>query len=435
MSNIYKFNISDIHNINLLPSNTTDTPYFIEVQDVDHISNINNKLKSLNRYVVILFKNNTICSTLNLSNVFNGCVKLVSIDVSPFINSTNTSFMFEGCTNLKFVKNCKFNKTTNAQGMFKDCTSLQYIDWLDENFKAATNTDTMFKNCSALTNTINLSDFSVSTSATDMFTGCTSLKRVNYLEGTKAILLNSIPSSVEKKLNKVNYIKFITTETLKEFVKKAKAQIDIIANKITNLNTTCTTNNSNYNNRLNEYNINKNTYDQAVAKLATAETKYGELENLVNARKTEETTVLEQISTEETKASELETKISTKNAEIETEETKMQTVSAKVEETLKEVSFQQQANNEKDYQMSNWNSLNLSKLEEREEYLIDKQNEYNSIKSEYNSKKSTPTLKSAELETAKNTCEDFLNKKVPYNLDTTVAPVRGYFVSYSGLTP
>ena len=116
----------------------------------------------------------------NMSNMFSGCLKLTSLDVSKFntVNVTTMSRMFSGCTNLTSLDVTKFNtaNVSDMSEMFTGCTNLTSLDVTKFNTANVTNMNSMFYNCSKLTsldvtkfNTAKVSDMS------RMFSSCTNL--------------------------------------------------------------------------------------------------------------------------------------------------------------------------------------------------------------------------------------------------------------------
>ena len=157
----------------------------------------------------------------NMSNMFSGCLKLTSLDVSKFntanvTNMTNmfarcsaltsldvTNFntekvsgmssMFSGCTNLTSLDVTKFNTANvlDMSYMFSGCTNLTSLDVTKFNTANVLDMSYMFSGCTNLTsldvtkfNTANVSDMS------DMFSGCTNLTSLDVTKFNTANVLD-----------------------------------------------------------------------------------------------------------------------------------------------------------------------------------------------------------------------------------------------------
>ena len=98
----------------------------------------------------------------NMSNMFSGCQKLSSLDLSKFntANVTNMSRMFYGCQKLSSLDHSKFNteKVTDMSSMFEDCLELSSLDLSNFNTKEVKQMNNMFWGCSALSS-LDLSNF------------------------------------------------------------------------------------------------------------------------------------------------------------------------------------------------------------------------------------------------------------------------------------
>jgi surface protein len=114
----------------------------------------------------------------NARFMFYGCSKLDSIDTTAFINVTDASSMFSGCKKLASVDTAAFTKVTNASSMFSDCTSLVSID--KATFKNVTSAGGMFSYCTSLAS-IDMSSFNNVTDSSRMFYHCTKLTSVDLI--------------------------------------------------------------------------------------------------------------------------------------------------------------------------------------------------------------------------------------------------------------
>ena len=145
-----------------------------------------------------------------MNNMFYGCSKITSLDVSHFITSnvTDMSGLFSGCYNLpsldlrnfdtskvtdmsdmfnqqmahlsklKSINVSSFNtsKVTNMSGMFSNCQLLETLDVSNFDTKEVTNMNNMFNSCESLTE-LNVSGFNTSkvTNMGEMFYGCSKI--------------------------------------------------------------------------------------------------------------------------------------------------------------------------------------------------------------------------------------------------------------------
>lgn len=116
----------------------------------------------------------------NSINMFGGCVKLTSIDLSHFDTSevVKAQYMFYACSSLTAlnVSNFDTSKIADMSCMFSDCFSLTSLDVSNFDTSNVTNMRSMFRDCSALTS-LDLSNFDTSNVADIdfMFSGCYSL--------------------------------------------------------------------------------------------------------------------------------------------------------------------------------------------------------------------------------------------------------------------
>ena len=123
-------------------------------------------------------------SVTSMSNMFNGCTSLESLDLSSFNTSNVTTMrqMFNDCTSLKSLDLSNFN-TSNVEtmeAMFNGCTSLKSLDLSSFNTSNVTTMFNMFSGCNNLAE-LNLSSFNTSnvTTMQAMFNGCKVLKSLN----------------------------------------------------------------------------------------------------------------------------------------------------------------------------------------------------------------------------------------------------------------
>ena len=155
----------------------------------------------------------------DMSNMFNSCSKLTSLDLSSFntSNVTNMGYMFSDCSSLTSLDLSNFNtsKVNDIGTMFYQCSSLTSLDLSSFDTSKVTNTEYMFYYCSSLTS-LDLSNWDTSNvnSTTSMFSGCRSLTDVYItVEATLNKLTNNlteqgdsyIPSSATIHYNDIDY--------------------------------------------------------------------------------------------------------------------------------------------------------------------------------------------------------------------------------------
>lgn len=116
----------------------------------------------------------------NMANMFLGCNKLTSLDVSHFDTSkvTDMSNMFSGCAGLKSLDLSNFNtsKVESFGNMFERCSSLSSLNVSSFNTSKATAMGGMFIYCSSLKK-LDIRNFNTGnvTKMSYMFCGCTGL--------------------------------------------------------------------------------------------------------------------------------------------------------------------------------------------------------------------------------------------------------------------
>lgn len=105
----------------------------------------------------IIFPKNEIYSSIySVSNMFNNCQKLSSIDISNFcFNKTKEmQYFFSNCRNLEtiiFPKQLNYvNDSMNGNNMFSECSSLTSIDLTFLKLKSVIDINYMFLNCKKL---------------------------------------------------------------------------------------------------------------------------------------------------------------------------------------------------------------------------------------------------------------------------------------------
>ena len=98
----------------------------------------------------------------NMTDMFNGCTKLKSLNLSSFntSNVANMSGMFSGCNALMNLDVSNFNtaNVTDMSSMFRYCTAIRNINLSSFNTEKVTDMSFMFSNCNNV-ESINLSSF------------------------------------------------------------------------------------------------------------------------------------------------------------------------------------------------------------------------------------------------------------------------------------
>ena len=133
--------------------------------------------------IKVKFKINKVLT--NISNMFQNCSSLKSVDLSSFGTTyyiNNMNGIFYGCSSLESINFSSFN-TNNVQymkGMFSRCSSLKQLDLSSLNTRNVKDMSGMFYGCSSL-KLLNLSSFETNNvkDMSFMFSRCTSLESIN----------------------------------------------------------------------------------------------------------------------------------------------------------------------------------------------------------------------------------------------------------------
>ena len=129
----------------------------------------------------------------NMSNMFNYCTSLTSLDVSKWNTSqvTDMSSMFSGCSGLTSLDLSNFNtsQVTDMGFMFSNCSGLTSLDLSNFNTSQVTSMSEMFSGCTSLAS-LDLSNWDTSkvTNTDNMFLACgslTTVKMTNCSQDTK----------------------------------------------------------------------------------------------------------------------------------------------------------------------------------------------------------------------------------------------------------
>ena len=121
----------------------------------------------------------------DMSEMFDGCRYLQSLDVSHFMtdNVKDMNTMFTSCSYLSSLDVSHFNTANveNMAGMFANCSSLTTLDLCNFNTDKVTDMSCMFSFCSHL-NSLDLSSFNTKnvTDMHQMFAGCRELQHIDF---------------------------------------------------------------------------------------------------------------------------------------------------------------------------------------------------------------------------------------------------------------
>ena len=187
----YIYWTGDTNTISINGSSYTAEPDKITIGDTEYYQlklnkDLNNSLYQLfinNTFTNLIFNDVNTSKVTSMEQMFDGCAKLVSLDLSGFDTSNVTDMikMFNKCSNLTSldVSNFDTSKVTSMSGMFQNCNKLTLLDVSGWNTSNDTNIGGMFGNCNAL-KTIRMVGCSQTTIdkikaqlSTDGITGCT----------------------------------------------------------------------------------------------------------------------------------------------------------------------------------------------------------------------------------------------------------------------
>ena len=139
-----------------------------------------------NTFTNLIFKDVDTSNVTNMSNMFNWCSALTSLDVSKFNTSkvTNMGWMFTFCNSLTSLDVSKFDTSnvTTMNSMFYNCRSLTSLDLSGWDTSNVNNMYNMFYNCSSITS-LDFSGWDTSKviEMSDIFHGCNALKTIRMV--------------------------------------------------------------------------------------------------------------------------------------------------------------------------------------------------------------------------------------------------------------
>jgi hypothetical protein len=120
-------------------------------------------------------------SNINFSQMFDGCTTLQNFTFpAGALNGSALNACFNANTALKWVKfPTTLNQVATMSTTFSDCLNLSYVE-MPTSMTSLTNTNATFRRCPTLDNII-LPVMSGVTNASEMFTGCFSLRNITGL--------------------------------------------------------------------------------------------------------------------------------------------------------------------------------------------------------------------------------------------------------------
>ena len=199
---------------NILNDNFTPMPYYLEVNSIQTAFNytINNLKYDDNNKIVMKF-NNIITSC---ENMFSGLINITQIDLTNFdlTEVTTMKGMFYGDIKLwkiNFNKNNKISKILNLEDMFNGCNRLESIELSMLDTSLVTNMANMFKEYYQL-KSLNLTNFNTSLvkDMQYMFYGCgllSSLSLINFDTSSITNMANMFNGCYQLKSLNLTYFK------------------------------------------------------------------------------------------------------------------------------------------------------------------------------------------------------------------------------------
>ena len=160
--------------------NYVDVNAFGDTSQVTDMSNMFNSCRSLTS---LDLSNLNTSNVIDMNSMFRGCSGLTSLDLSSFntSNVTDMSYMFGNCKSLTSLDLSSFNTSsvTTMSYMFDGCSGLTRLDLSSFNTSNVTSMSGVFRLCTNLTS-LNLSNWDTSkvTSMNSMFRNCNSLTEI-----------------------------------------------------------------------------------------------------------------------------------------------------------------------------------------------------------------------------------------------------------------
>lgn len=176
-------NTSNATNLSSLFSYDTALTTLPATLDTSKCTDMSNMFQSCTNLTTVPTLNTSRCT--NMSNMFASCSKITTIPVNDVHLITNFSGAFSGCSGLTGTidfSNYSFSTTiTNVGSMFSNCANIENVNLSTLGITANNvSLSSMFSNCSKL-KTINLSNFAPRSinSASSMFQNCTALEELD----------------------------------------------------------------------------------------------------------------------------------------------------------------------------------------------------------------------------------------------------------------
>ena len=145
------------------------------------VTSMSNMFNGCTNLASINFDGVNTSNATDMQSIFSGCKTLSSLDLTNFDTGKVTVMdnMFKNCENLTSLtlgSNFKTDKIANMSYMFSNCKKLESLDLTNFNTAIVTNMQDMFSNCLALTS-LNVTSFntSVVTNMSNMFNNCWAL--------------------------------------------------------------------------------------------------------------------------------------------------------------------------------------------------------------------------------------------------------------------
>jgi surface protein len=240
----------------------------VDKLNTSNVTTMSDMFRGCNKLTSLDLSNFNTAKVTNMSSMFYGCESLTSLDVSVFdtTNVTDMSYMFQNCHNLasldvsvfdttnvtdmgSIFNGCKkltsldlsnFNtaKVSDMSYMFYGCNKITSLDLSNFNTAKVTNMSHMFLDCSGLTS-LNLSGFNTGrvTSMNQMFSGCSGLIELDSMQNIrKALKLSDTILDVTSLLDVIDNLSTVTTNTTLTLgstllAKLTEEQIAIATNK------------------------------------------------------------------------------------------------------------------------------------------------------------------------------------------------------------
>ena len=159
----------------------------------------------------------------DMSNMFNNCIILPSLDLSNFNTAkvTDMSYMFSGCQKLSSLNLSEsFNtvNVTNMSSMFYGCSQLSSLALSNFNTEKVKFMPSMFYGCNKLSS-LDLSNFNTAkvTDMSYMFSGCQKLSSLNLSESFNTVNVTNMLSMFQscQELSSLNLSNFNTAKVTK----------------------------------------------------------------------------------------------------------------------------------------------------------------------------------------------------------------------------